>query len=128
MITTRLEAMPLGGVDKVVGIVDVDLFVPVFTHVFGEARQGGRAALVSQYRMGADRCSRKRRIAAVWERTAKVALHEICHLYDLSHCMDTACLMHFSGDLPELDRTPLFFCRYCTAFLRSAVRRGSAAG
>jgi archaemetzincin len=107
----------------VVGVVDVDLFVPIFTHVFGEARHGGGAALVSLFRLAANPGRAWRLTPEVLERAAKIALHELSHLFSLPHCTDDHCLMHFSGDLDMLDRTPLTFCRYCTAFFRSAARR-----
>ena len=103
--------------------LDLDLFVPIFTHVYGEALQGGNTALVSLHRLASNPDDRKPASAEALERAAKVALHELCHLYDLSHCMDARCLMHFSGDLEELDRTPFYFCRYCAAYFRDAVKR-----
>jgi archaemetzincin len=42
------------------------------------------------------------------------------HLFNLFHCEDNKCLMHFSGDLEDLDRTPLYFCRYCSAYYKDA--------
>jgi predicted Zn-dependent protease len=29
--------------------------------------------------------------------------------------------MHFSGELEVLDRTPLYFCRYCSVRVRDAL-------
>ena len=45
-----LTSMP-PGVAKVVGITDVDLFIPVLTFVFGEAQVDGPAAVVSTARL-----------------------------------------------------------------------------
>ncbi len=53
-IITTLETIAFEGCDKIIGVLAEDLFVPVFTHVFGEARQGGRCALVSLFRMEND--------------------------------------------------------------------------
>lgn len=108
---------------KVVGVLDADIFVPIFTHVFGEARQGGKYALVSLYRLKKDPDGSTPSMSLLLERAAKVALHESGHLFDLFHCMDERCLMHFSGGLQDLDQTPLFFCNYCSASLREALRR-----
>jgi archaemetzincin len=41
-IIESLENGNFEGCGKIVAITGVDLFVPVFTHVLGEARQGGR--------------------------------------------------------------------------------------
>ncbi len=81
-ILQRLESRLFTSVDKVIGILDVDLFVPVFTHVFGEARQGGRVALISIFRLMENPMGTINDSAIALERAAKVALHELCHLYD----------------------------------------------
>jgi archaemetzincin len=119
-IMKNMEAMRVSGCDKILGILSVDLFLPVFTHVFGEAREGGTCALVSVHRLNSGRDSSTSTIA---ERATKVALHELGHLFNVVHCIDHSCLMHFSMDLEELDRMPLEFCRYCRAFVDDAVKR-----
>ncbi|MCP4574886.1 MAG: zinc metallopeptidase [Deltaproteobacteria bacterium] len=124
-ILKQLEPMQFKGVSKVVGVLSVDLFVPLFTHVFGEARQGGKVALVSLFRLKQGAPEHSPLSPQVLEREAKVALHELCHLYNLHHCDDRKCLMHFSGGLEDLDSMPLYFCRYCSKFFRDAVHRHS---
>jgi archaemetzincin len=49
----------------------------------------------------------------VLERCAKVALHELGHLFGIVHCPDPLCVMHISGDVQELDQRRLALCRYC---------------
>jgi len=121
VIITAMESLSFPQCDKIVGIVDLDLFIPIFVHVFGEARQGGRAALVSIYRLKPPASPSQESLNLQMERAAKVALHELCHLYDLHHCMDRLCLMHFSGGLEDLDQSPLYLCRYCSLYLRDAL-------
>ncbi len=122
-ILKTLESEPFQGHTKVIAVLDVDLFVPILTHVFGEAKQGGRFALVSLYRLKKNTDGSTAPLSLQLERAAKVALHELGHLFDLHHCMDARCLMHFSGDLEDLDKTPLYFCRYCSVFLRDALKK-----
>ncbi len=110
--------------EKIIGLVDVDIFVPILTYVFGEAQQGGRCAVVSFHRLKKNSDGSSPTEAQVLERSAKIALHELGHLFGLYHCTDDKCLMHFCGDLDELDKTPLSLCRYCSVFLREALRRG----
>jgi archaemetzincin len=118
---TALESLPFPQCDKIIGVVDVDLFIPIFAHVFGEARQGGGAALVSIYRLKPPALHAEEALNLQMERASKVALHELGHLYDLHHCMDALCLMHFSGSLKDLDQAPLYLCRYCSLYLRDAL-------
>ena len=125
-IIEGFEARPLGGCQKVVCVLSVDLFVPVFSHVFGEARLDGRVALVSLYRLGQAVHGRPPEPDRVLARAAKVALHELGHLFALTHCDDPACLMHFAGDCDDLDRSQVLFCRYCRLFLADALTADQA--
>jgi archaemetzincin len=120
-IITAMESLSFPQCDKIIGVVDVDLFIPIFIHVFGEARQGSRVAVVSLYRLKPPSSISQEALNLQMERAAKVALHELGHLYDLHHCMDALCLMHFSGGLGDLDQTPLYLCRYCSLYLRDAL-------
>ncbi|MCK7513384.1 MAG: hypothetical protein MZV70_61350 [Desulfobacterales bacterium] len=36
---------------KIIALVEVDLFIPILTHVYGEAQLGGKACIVSSYRL-----------------------------------------------------------------------------
>ena len=65
---------------KILGIVDVDLFIPVFTHVLGEARQGGEAAVISIHRLIGEKSIGYSISSSLLERAAKVALHEASSL------------------------------------------------
>lgn len=102
LIIKNVESMNFKSCRRVVALVDVDLFVPVFTFVFGEARKGGRAAVASVARLGDQP-----------ERIVKITLHEFGHLCMLDHCHQEGCVMNFSSDLATLDKVPPCFCRYC---------------
>lgn len=124
-LIAAVEAMPLDDYFKIIALVDVDLFIPMLTHVFGEARQNGRVALVSLYRLGDPMDGSSPSAGRVLERLAKTALHEVGHLLNLLHCDDQRCLMHFSGNLEILDRTAFAFCRYCRRSVARALARTS---
>jgi len=121
IILKNFESVAFQAYSKVIGIVDADLFVPILTYVFGEARQGGFCALVSLYRLKKNPDGTAAAAPLFLERAAKVALHELGHLYNLVHCENDRCLMHFSGGLPDLDRAPPYFCRYCSVYLRDGL-------
>jgi archaemetzincin len=108
---------------KILGVLSVDLFLPVFTHVFGEAREGGKCAVVSLCRLKKGIEGLDVSMDVVMERAVKVALHELAHLFNVSHCMNRSCLMHFSMNLQELDEMPIEFCSYCRAYLKEGLRR-----
>ena len=104
---------------KTIAVTPVDIFVPIFSHVFGEARLGGASALVSIHRLSGDHLQNVSETTAadLYLRTVKVALHELGHLFKMPHCEDKSCLMHYTDTLTAIDATPLLFCRYCKAGL-----------
>jgi archaemetzincin len=108
---------------RLLGVVNVDLFIPVLTYVFGEAQLGGRAAVVSLYRLREREGGEGVGLDTLYERIAKVAVHELAHTFALVHCTEPQCVMRASHGLGDLDETPLFFCEYCKAFLAAAYRR-----
>ncbi len=116
-----IEAMPFKGYFKAIALFDVDLFIPLFTHVFGKARQNGWMALVSLFRLHTHLDGSSPPDDRVLERAAKIALHEVGHLLNLLHCDDDRCLMHFCGDVDRLDLTAFNFCRHCRTALRRAL-------
>jgi archaemetzincin len=112
LIIKRIESTDFVSCLRVVALVDVDLFVPVFTFVFGEARKGGRVAVASVFRLKDQP-----------ERLAKISLHEFGHLCMLDHCHgDDGCVMNFTSDIDALDRIPARFCRYCLGQVKFMAR------
>jgi archaemetzincin len=106
---------------KTIAVTAVDIFVPIFSYVFGEARLGGASALVSIYHLSDDlgKNASKTTAAELYLRAVKVALHELGHLFSMPHCEDHRCLMHYADSLEAIDGTPLQFCRYCRAEIPS---------
>ena len=116
IILKHFESMNFNNCDKIIGVLNEDLFVPIFSYVYGEAKQGGKFALVSLFRLNKNQDGSFPAQSLFYERAAKVALHEFGHLFNLFHCDEKRCLMHFSGDIQALDKTPLYLCRYCSTF------------
>lgn len=117
-ILRSFDPLKFNPCEKVIGVLCSDLYIPIFEYVFGEARQGERCAVMSLFRLDKNPDGSSPSASLIHERAAKVALHELGHLFDLFHCENKKCLMHFSGGLEELDATPVFLCRYCTSYLK----------
>ena len=106
------------------GLTPLDLCLPVFTYVFGEAQMGGRAAVLSLYRLwgpGEPVGSAPRSV--FYTRLVKVALHETAHVLGVRHCRRLGCLMSFSRGLEQVDQLELGFCPDCQV----SVMRGRRA-
>ncbi len=98
---------------KVLGVTDVDLFIPVLTFVFGEAQLGGRAAVVSVHRLRQEFYGLPPDEKLFLERCEKEALHELGHTFGLVHCRRVECVMHFSNSIAEVDLKSSTFCPSC---------------
>jgi archaemetzincin len=109
----------------VVGVTDMDLFIPVLTFVFGEAQLGGRAAVVSTARLMPDggMMLNGRLLVA---RLAKEAVHELGHSFGLTHCDESHCVMSRSTSLIDVDTKNGGLCHDCwTHYLE--LREGAEA-
>jgi archaemetzincin len=115
-IMRRLVAL-LPGQQWVMGVLDVDLFVPDSPFVFGEADRESRIALVSMYRLrqGADPEVLRRRLQVE-------AVHEAGHLVGLSYCEDPRCVMFLATSVSEVDRKGLALCNLCRNELLKIAR------
>jgi len=110
-----LEAQGAGRPRLLVGVTWEDIAVPLFTFVFGLARQGGHACVVSFartdpafYGLPSDPEVRDARLVAE-------ILHELGHLATLEHCADRACVMSFAGNIERADTRGSRFCADCAA-------------
>ena len=55
-------------------------------------------------------------------RIIKEAIHELGHTFDLRHCDDDHCIMHYCRKIEDVDHKLSRFCRYCSIFLADSVK------
>lgn len=128
LILKYLGSIPFPDHGRILGVVAVDLCIPILTYVYGEAEVGGRVAVVSTFRLSQSEDGIPISKERYYERVAKVALHEVAHTFSLYHCDDPQCLMRFSPRIHDLDRIALSFCDRCEFMLRENVSRIRAPG
>lgn len=98
---------------KILVIVEFDLFVPVFTYIFGEAQLNGKVSIVSMCRLHEEFYSDQTDDQLLLKRAMKEALHELGHNFGLIHCKDWNCVMHSSQGIEEVDIKGDEFCDTC---------------
>ncbi len=103
---------------KIIGIADVDLYVPVLTFVFGEAQLGGKALLVSTARLCQEFYGLPANDGLMQERLIKEVLHELWHTFGLTHCPLSQCVMYLSNNVSDIDSKDSKFCNDCAKLLR----------
>jgi archaemetzincin len=123
------EPPPLGApaAARILGVANVDLFIPVLTFVFGEAQLGDRAAVVSAHRLDNRLYGLPPVPHLLFERLVKEAVHELGHTYGLLHCHATRCVMASSTYVEQIDLKGDRFCDRCLDRLRDARRAGTGA-
>lgn len=107
-IMRRLVPLIEPGQHMVMGITDVDLFIPDSPFVFGESDRESKAAVVSVFRLrqGAEGDALRRRLQVE-------ALQSAGHLVGLSYCEDARCAMFYAQAPAEVDRKNVGLCNLC---------------
>lgn len=101
----------------VLAVIDADLYVPGLNFVFGEADPENGVSVISITRLrgpvtpGSSMSYGEHELFL--QRSVKEAVHEIGHLYGLSHCPSQGCAMHFSDTLSDTDLKTEEFCELC---------------
>lgn len=104
-------------VGYIVGITEMDLFIPVLTFVFGQAQLGGPAAVVSVMRLHPDYYGLPADEGLLLDRTVKEVVHELGHGFGLVHCPDYSCVMSSSTYVEDVDLKAESYCPECLDFL-----------
>ncbi|OGP52949.1 MAG: hypothetical protein A2Y65_05225 [Deltaproteobacteria bacterium RBG_13_52_11] len=101
------------GHERILGIVDRDLFVPRLNFVFGVADPVGHRALIALPRLQQGFYNLPPDPSLFLLRTVKEAVHELGHTGGLEHCPDPRCVMYFSNSLADTDQKDYQFCPRC---------------
>ena len=113
----RAESPPPPRDEILVGVTDVDLYIPILSFVFGEAQLGGHIAVVSYHRLQQQFYGLPRDDSLLRERLVKEAIHEAGHTRGLTHCDDYDCVMASSHAVEWLDLKGAGFCSDCRRVL-----------
>jgi archaemetzincin len=106
--------------EKIILIVDVDLYIPVLTFVFGEAQLNGVAAIVSTHRLRNQFYGLPEDDALMQARVQKEVVHELGHTFGLYHCRQFECVMRSSTYVEEIDLKQVRPCDSCRQLLSEA--------
>jgi len=112
VILNRIRVFEAGnaGFDRVLGVIDVDVFASGLNYVFGEAYIPGKAALISLWRLKPDFYGEPAGFDVFVSRALKEAVHELGHTLGLRHCEKGFCVMHFSNSILDTDKKQSLFC------------------
>lgn len=120
-LLVQILSLPNPKNDKKITIVDVDLYIPILTFVFGEAQLQGHAAIVSFHRLSNQFYGMKPNQALTHERLEKEIIHELCHTFGLVHCHQFECVLRSSTYVEEIDLKRNIPCPSCSKLLWERV-------
>jgi len=123
-ILQRMQALVRPEGWRLLGVADVDLYIPILKYVFGEAQMGGPCALVSSHRLRQEFYGLDRDDALLSARLLKESVHELGHTLDLHHCQDYRCAMASSHAVEWIDLREATLCSSC----QSRAVAGTPAG
>jgi archaemetzincin len=108
-----LQQLLSGRAERVLGVVDLDLYVPGLNFVFGLAGWREKRAVIALPRLGQRFYGARDDEALFLARVVKEAVHELGHTFGLEHCDDRRCVMTFSNSLVDTDYKGQEFCPRC---------------
>ena len=120
ILSEVIDRLPKDG-EKIIGITDVDIYIPILTFLFGEAQLSGKGALVSTHRLQSEFYGLPRDDNLLYERVLKEVIHEFGHTLGLIHCKNFGCVMASSSFVEGIDLKRGQFCRPCRRRIKAAV-------
>jgi archaemetzincin len=110
------ERAPEGFI-KTVGLMRVDLYIPILTYIFGQASLGGNIVIASLFRLRNELYGLAPDHELMLERFGKVVIHEMGHSFGLIHCQNPSCIMRSSTYVEDIDQKGKDFCHSCRQIL-----------
>lgn len=110
LLLEELARHDVPGADRVVGIIDADVYAPNLNFIFGQAQLPGRFAVVALPRLRESFRGQPENAARFHERAVKETAHELGHTFGFRHCDEAACVMRFSNSFLDTDRKGARYC------------------
>ena len=108
-----LQSLPKIESQKTILCTTVDLYIPIFTFVFGLARLSGCRGIISTHRLANRYYGLPDDTDLLMQRMIKEVMHELGHLAGLKHCQQYDCVMASSATADDIDIKRELFCPSC---------------
>lgn len=119
MLLKQIDEMSFPDSLKILGLFNVDLFIPILTFIFGQAFLSGCSGIASIYRLNNERYGIVADKHLLIERFKKEVIHELGHTFGLIHCHNPACVMRSSTYVEDIDQKKQHLCFTCRTELEN---------
>jgi archaemetzincin len=120
-ILLQIISRPPSDAVKILGVVNVDLCIPILTFVFGEAQLRGIGSVIALHRLNNKFYGLPEDRNRLNERLVKEAIHELGHNFGLIHCANQSCVMKSSTYVEEVDQKSEEMCGRCRELLKELM-------
>ena len=121
VILNKLERIKTNTREKVIAVIEEDLYLPDEAYILGYADCLAGTAIVSLFRIRMEFYGLPEDDAKVYPRLFKEAIHRAAHLFDLSECRNPRCVNYFSQMMLDIDTKSDKFCDICRRNLTGVV-------
>jgi archaemetzincin len=122
MILEAIQKKAPEGFKRYIGLMKVDLYIPILTYIFGQAALNGDIAIASLYRLRNELYGMKPDYDLLLNRFSKVVIHELGHTFGLIHCQNPVCIMRSSTYVEDIDQKEKDFCHTCREKLNNSLK------
>lgn len=113
VILNKLELLKADEKERILGIIDEDLYTPALTYLFGEADPLSKVAILSIYRLRNEFSGFPENEELFFGRIVKESAYQIGRTLNLESCPNPKCVMHASIKAVDTDLKLDKFCDNC---------------
>ena len=113
VVLNKLELLKADEKEKILGIIDEDLYVPALTYLFGDADPHSKVAVLSICRLRNEFSGFPDNEELLFSRILKESVYQLGHTLNLENCLNPKCVMYPSTKVVDTDLKLAKFCDNC---------------
>ena len=113
ILLQKLELLRSADREKILALVDEDLFTPDRAWVIGASDRIAGTSVISTHRLRQEYFGFEDEEEVVYHRTCKEAVHQLGHLFGMRSCRNPRCAMFTTERMQDIDIKREKFCDNC---------------
>lgn len=113
VLLQKLELLKSGDREKVIGLVDEDIFTTDRSWVMGASDRIAGTAVISLHRLRQEYFGYDEEEKVLYHRVCKETVHQLGHLFGMRSCRNPRCAMYSSERMQDIDAKHEKFCDNC---------------